>query len=115
MSDDQVKQAIDKYAADVCAGEIIASSWVVRAAGRYLDDLAHQFERGLIFDEAAAAHVIKFFEFLKHSKGEWGGFGAGTVDARPSGGRWIIDRSAVAEPAARGGDSGAIHDYAESR
>ena len=73
MSDDQVKQTIDKYAADVCSGEVIASSWVVRAAGRYLDDLEHQADRGLIFDEAAAAHVVKFFEFLEHSKGEWGG------------------------------------------
>lgn len=30
-------------------------------------------ERGLIFDEDAAQHVIDFFGFLKHSKGEWAG------------------------------------------
>src|SRR5882724_12003071 len=61
----------EKYARDAAAGRIVCSRWVKLAAERHLADLREK--RGLYFDPAAAQHVIDFFGFLRHSKGEWAG------------------------------------------
>lgn len=61
-----------KYADDVVSGAIVAGKLVLYACKRYIEDLAHGAERGITFDPNAAQHVVDFFGFLKHSKGEWG-------------------------------------------
>ena len=43
------------------------------AVERHVRDLDEAASRGLHFDRAAAEHVLQFFGFLKHSKGEWAG------------------------------------------
>lgn len=63
----------EQYCRDVADGKIVAGQLVRRACERHLHDLAHGKERGLRFDTAAAQHVLDFFAFLRHSKGEWGG------------------------------------------
>jgi phage terminase large subunit-like protein len=62
-----------KYANDVINGTIIAGKLVQYAAKRFLEDIANGALRGIIFDKDAAQHVVDFFGFLQHSKGEWGG------------------------------------------
>jgi phage terminase large subunit-like protein len=62
-----------RYAADVLNGEQVACRQVVQACRRYLDDLEHGGERGLVFDEQAARLAIVFFRVLHHWKGEWAG------------------------------------------
>lgn len=62
-----------QYAFGVLAGEIVACKWVRLAVERHLRDLESGHERGLWFDPDAAQHVLDFFGFLKHSKGEWAG------------------------------------------
>ena len=63
----------DQYIQDVLSGKQIACRWVKLACQRHLSDLEHGAERGLRFDPAAAAHAVRFFSFLRHSKGEWAG------------------------------------------
>lgn len=62
---------VEAYARDVVAGAVPACKWVRLACQRHLDDLAHAEERGLVWDAAGAAHALKFFDFLRHSKGRW--------------------------------------------
>jgi phage terminase large subunit-like protein len=62
-----------RYAAGVLNGEIVACNWVRLAVTRHLTDLLDGEARGLHFEADAAQHVIDFFGFLKHSKGEWAG------------------------------------------
>ncbi len=64
-----------QYCLDVVEGRIRAGKWVRLACRRHLEDLEKGPGRGLYFDEEAARHVIEFFGFLKHSKGEWAGQG----------------------------------------
>lgn len=64
-----------KYAEDVYTGAIVAGNLLKLAAKRFLRDLKYGPERGLWYDEAAAQHVVDFFGFLRHSKGEWGPHG----------------------------------------
>lgn len=60
------------YARRVVVGEIVAGPHVRNACRRHLDDLERGAERGLHFDEAAAARAIKFFETkLKLSEGQF--------------------------------------------
>ena len=61
------------YIADVISGEITVCRWVRLAVERHLRDLENGHERGIWFDEKAAARAIGFFSFLKHWKGEWAG------------------------------------------
>lgn len=61
------------YAKDVLTGKIIAGKLVKLAAKRFISDLKYGHLRGLKFDAEAAQHVVDFFGFLHHSKGEWGG------------------------------------------
>ena len=67
------RSAVTAYAADVLDGRVVAGRLVRLAAQRHLRDLAAAHARGLRFDDAAAAHAIQFFIFLKHTKGEWAG------------------------------------------
>lgn len=68
-----VAEPAQQYIADVLAGQQTACRWVTLAVKRHQRDLETAQERGLHFDEDAARRVIRFFSFLKHSKGEWAG------------------------------------------
>ena len=57
------------YAAAVVAGWIIAGPFVRGACQRHLDDLQKAHERGLYYDEHAAAEAIAFFEEILHLAG----------------------------------------------
>lgn len=61
------------YVEDVCAGRVVAGRWVRAMCERHVSDLEHGHSRGLRFDVSAGQHVIDFFQFLRHSKGEWAG------------------------------------------
>ena len=67
------KHPVVAYQQGVLDGTIPACELIRRAVERHQDDLEHGAERGLTFDRAAAEHVLQFFGFLRHSKGEWAG------------------------------------------
>src|SRR3989304_5115426 len=67
------KETVNKYCKDVITGKKIAGKLEKLAVERYLNDLKTASKRGLYFDEKAANRSIKFFDFLKHSKGEFAG------------------------------------------
>ena len=59
------------YAEAVAAGKIIAGKLVIAACRRHLRDLETGARRGWRYDAAVAAFGIRFFRYLKHSKGRW--------------------------------------------
>ena len=61
------------YIHRVLDGSVPACKAIRLAVERHVRDLEEGTERGLHFDRAAADHAIRFFGFLKHSKGEWAG------------------------------------------
>lgn len=61
------------YARRAVAGEYIVNKLVVQACQKHLDDLKSGAARGLKWSPSKAKRAIKFFDFLKHSKGEWAG------------------------------------------
>jgi len=61
------------YMRGVLDGTIPANKLVRLCVERQARDMEEGPGRGLHFDRAAAEHAIKFFGFLKHSKGEWAG------------------------------------------
>ncbi|MGV0961872.1 MAG: terminase large subunit [Limnohabitans sp.] len=61
------------YAEAVLSGEVLACKWVRLAVERHMRDLETGHERGIYFDENAAWHIIDFFQFTRHLKGEWAG------------------------------------------
>ena len=62
---------INAYATGVLSGEVVAGPHVRNACRRHFDDLERGGERGLYFDEDAAARVFGFFEgVLKLSEGQ---------------------------------------------
>jgi phage terminase large subunit-like protein len=63
----------EQYARDVLDGRILACEYVKLACQRYFDDREHGPDRGIYFKENKAKKAIKFFQFVKHSKGEWAG------------------------------------------
>lgn len=63
----------EQYAQDVLDGKIVACKWVKLSCQRYFDDIEHGAERGLYFDRDAAQNRLDFYQFCKHSKGEWAG------------------------------------------
>jgi len=67
------KHPVTEYAEKVVKGKILAGELTKLACERHLRDLKTCKSRGLYFDEEAADHAIEFFQFLKHSKGEWAG------------------------------------------
>lgn len=64
---------VTRYAEDVVEGRIVTGRLVRLACERHLRDLDTGWRRGLKWDPDAAQHVIDFFSFLKHYKGEWAG------------------------------------------
>ena len=62
-----------QYAIDVVEGRVVAGALIKMACERHLRDLEDGADRGLWFDVDSAERCIKFFSFLKHSKGEWAG------------------------------------------
>jgi phage terminase large subunit-like protein len=62
-----------QYIDDVLSGRQVVCKWVRLAVERHRDDLVTGGGRGLRFSDDAAQHVIDFFGFLRHSKGEWAG------------------------------------------
>ena len=63
----------DIYVEQVTSGEIPACRSVVAAVERHVNDLSQVGDTDFHFDRASAEHVIDFFYFLRHSKGEWAG------------------------------------------
>lgn len=59
------------YARRVVAGKIPVCKWVKLACQRHLSDL--ESNRGIWWDQKACDRALKFFGFLKHSKGEFAG------------------------------------------
>lgn len=61
-----------EYGRDVLAGKIDVCRYTRLAVERHFKEYDNQ-NRGFYFDEEAALDSIRFFSFLKHSKGEWAG------------------------------------------
>jgi phage terminase large subunit-like protein len=61
---------VTEYAKAIKSGEITANKWVKLAANRHLKDLK---EKKWLFDESKAKQVFRFFEILRHTKGEMAG------------------------------------------
>jgi phage terminase large subunit-like protein len=65
---------VTAYARAVTAGKILAGRPVRLACTRHLTDLKRGHERGLWFDDKAAAHVLDFFpRFLRLAEGAFAG------------------------------------------
>lgn len=62
-----------RYAERVVAGEIIACEYVRLACRRFLDDLKQGEARGLYFSEPRAQHILNFYKFVPHVKGNLAG------------------------------------------
>jgi phage terminase large subunit-like protein len=67
------KHPAEKYCRDIVAGVIPSNRLTKLACERHVRDLAEGWKRGLWFDPIEAQDHIDFFQFLKHSKGEWSG------------------------------------------
>ena len=67
------KHPVAAYIAGVLDGTVPACKLIRLAVQRHVRDLEEGPKRGLRFDRQAAEHAIRFFGFLKHSKGEWAG------------------------------------------
>lgn len=63
----------EQYIDDAMKGRIVVGKLVKKAIERHLKDLKTGHKRGLTFSEERAKHAIRFFSFLRHSKGEWAG------------------------------------------
>jgi phage terminase large subunit-like protein len=61
------------YAADVESGAIVACKWVKLAVKRWYKDLETGGNRGLYFDENAAARVFRFSGYCRQYEGEYAG------------------------------------------
>lgn len=73
MSSSVVENEAERYIERVLSGEQVACRYVRLACERHRRDLENGAQRGLYFDPDAGQHVIDFFRFLRHSKGEWAG------------------------------------------
>jgi phage terminase large subunit-like protein len=62
-----------QYASDVLNNKIITGKLTKLAIQRNETDLKEASNRGLFFCEDSAYRVLKFFDYLKHSKGEMAG------------------------------------------
>lgn len=63
-------QAVEQYVEDVLSGKRPANAYEIGAVKRHVADLERD---DITFNEDRAARVLRFFEFLKHSKGKWAG------------------------------------------
>lgn len=70
---EQVERCVHGYVDAVLEGELVVGRLTRLAVERYVRDVNEGSDRGLWFDEQAAARAINFFSFCKHSKGEWAG------------------------------------------
>jgi len=61
------------YVDSVLSGDIPAGKWECLACERYVSDLEHGKERGLVLNKKKAELALLFFNLVKHSKGEWAG------------------------------------------
>lgn len=64
-----VQQGID-YAERVINGDIVAGELARLACQRFINDLEHGPKRAVFFDESRAQHVLDFFDFVPHVKGD---------------------------------------------
>lgn len=64
---------VERYALDVVNGRVPAGELVRLACERHLSDLETGQDRGLVWRPELADYAIRFFSFLRHSKGEWAG------------------------------------------
>jgi len=62
-----------EYGIAVLDAKIEVCQWTRLAVERHFRDLEEGHKRGLSFSVTADQHVLDFFRFLKHSKGEWAG------------------------------------------
>ena len=62
-----------QYIRDVLEGKITVCKWVRLFCERHVRDLQTGEARNLFFDEDAGARILHFFDFLKHSTGEFAG------------------------------------------
>jgi len=67
------KHDVETYIEHVLSGKIPCCKYVQLAVKRYVDDLENGHKRGIYFSEECANHVLDFYGFLRHSKGEWAG------------------------------------------
>ncbi len=72
-SEDRHRHPADQYIDNVIAGSQVACRWVRLACERHRKDEETGAARGLRFDRDAAQHILDWFGFLRHSKGEWAG------------------------------------------
>jgi phage terminase large subunit-like protein len=63
------RKIINKYIDQVMNGKQVVGNIARLRVQRHLNDLQNCYDRGMFFDEAAALRVLRFFSFLKHSKG----------------------------------------------
>ncbi|HUW33132.1 MAG TPA: terminase TerL endonuclease subunit [Planctomycetota bacterium] len=67
------RHPVAEYMHGVLDGSIVAGRLVRLAVERQQRDMDEGMARGLRFDRQKAEHALQFFNFLKHSKGEWAG------------------------------------------
>jgi len=63
----------EKFIDQVLGGKVVACRYVKLMCKRHRQDIKTGHIRGIFFDPGAAQHIIDFFGFLRHSKGEWAG------------------------------------------
>lgn len=64
-----VQQGID-YANSVVNGDIVAGKLTILACKRFLNDLDNGEQRGIYFDYSRAQHILDFYTFVPHVKGD---------------------------------------------
>ncbi len=62
-----------RYIDGVINDKFPTCKWVRLAVERHINDLRYAGRRGYYFDEKQAERVLKFFSFLRHSKGDFAG------------------------------------------
>ena len=62
-----------RYAERVVAGEIVAGKYVKQACARFLSDLKTGESRNIFFSESRAQHILNFYKFVPHVKGDLAG------------------------------------------
>lgn len=63
-------EAVNAYIESILSGDRPANRYEVQAVKRHMQDLQRD---DLTFSEDRASRALRFFEFLKHSKGKWAG------------------------------------------
>lgn len=62
-----------RYAERVVAGDTVAGKYVKQACSRFLNDIQHGEERDIFFSESRAQHILNFYKFVPHVKGDLAG------------------------------------------